>query len=78
MGMSLGHTDAHDPPYPANMQRARPKVLAACKAAKIAFLNQGTMDNVEEMIREGVKIGTGGRDGVAGKGRRFNKRKMPW
>lgn len=77
MGMSLGHPDRHDPPYPADMQRARARVLAACKAAEIAFLNQVTVDNVEEMIREGVMIGAGN-EAAAAQGRRFTKRTMPW
>src|SRR6267143_2069427 len=37
MGMSLGFPDAHDPPYPPEMQAARNRVLAACKANGIAF-----------------------------------------
>src|SRR5205085_3450207 len=38
MGMSLGLPDAHDPPYPAEMMSARSRVLAACQANKLAFL----------------------------------------
>ena len=33
MGMSLGHPDAHDPPYPTEMSAARARVKAACDAA---------------------------------------------
>ena len=40
MGMSLGMPDAHDPPYGPEMLAARAKVLAACKANKLAFLEQ--------------------------------------
>lgn len=78
MGMSLGFPDRHDPPYPPEMQQARTRVLAACKASKLAFLNQVRMDDVEEMIREGVMIGAGANEAVADKGRRFTKRTMPW
>ena len=39
MGMSLGFPDNHDSPYPKPMEDARSRVLAACKASKIAFLN---------------------------------------
>ncbi|MDA2924041.1 aldolase/citrate lyase family protein [Acidobacteria bacterium AH-259-L09] len=77
MGMSLGYAQGHDPPYPADMQKARARVLAACKAAKLAFLNQVRVDNVEEMIRKGVMIGAGN-ESAAAKGRKFTKRTMPW
>ena len=36
------------------------------------------MDNIEDMIREGVKIASGANEAIADKGRRFTKRKMPW
>jgi len=80
MGMSLGFPDNHDEPYPAEMQAARAKVLAACKAANIAFLNSIRPDNVVEMIKEGVKIGAAGRGGeeAAEAGRKFTKRTLPW
>src|SRR5439155_21979243 len=48
MGMSLGHPDAHDPPYPPDMVDARARVLAACQANNVAFLNAaGTEDVIE-------------------------------
>ena len=50
MGMSLGLPDAHDPPYPPEMVAARNKVLAACKAKQVAFLEQVTPENVVEQI----------------------------
>ena len=77
MGWSFGLLTAHDPPYPKVMADARARVLAACKTAKIAFLNQTRPNDVEDMIREGVRIGSGGRE-AAEKGRRFTKREMPW
>jgi 4-hydroxy-2-oxoheptanedioate aldolase len=77
MGWSLGFLGRHDAPYPPEMARARARVLAACKAAKIAFLNQVNASDVEEMIREGVRIGAGNQ-AAAEKGRRFTKRAMPW
>ncbi|MGE3273330.1 MAG: aldolase/citrate lyase family protein [Chloroflexota bacterium] len=79
MGMSLGHPDAHDPPYPADMQAARDKVFAATKAAKIAFLEQVTVENVTQQIDDGVRIGSG-RNGqpAAEIGRKYTKRTMPW
>jgi 4-hydroxy-2-oxoheptanedioate aldolase len=59
------------------MQKARARVLAACKANKLAFLNSVRLDDVEQMIKEGVMIGAGGQE-AAEKGRRFTKRQMPW
>jgi 4-hydroxy-2-oxoheptanedioate aldolase len=59
------------------MLRARGRVLAACKAAKIYFLNTVAEDDVEKMIQEGVMIGSGGQ-AAAERGRRFTRRTMPW
>jgi hypothetical protein len=52
-------------------------VLSATKAAKIAFLNSVSVDDVEAMIDEGVRIGSAGEE-AAEKGRRYTGRKMPW
>ena len=80
MGMSLGHPDAHDPPYPDDMWAARNKVFAATKAAGIAFLEGMSPENVTKSIDEGVRIGSAGRGGqeVAEIGRKHSKRTMPW
>lgn len=79
MGMSLGHPDAHDPPYPPDMQAARSRVMAACKAAGLFFLNSVSPDNVTRMIDEGVRICAAGRRGeeAAKVGRAYTKRTMP-
>ncbi|MCC6175173.1 MAG: hypothetical protein IT305_07715 [Chloroflexi bacterium] len=79
MGMSLGHPDAHDPPYPADMQAARNRVLAACKAARIGFLEQVTPENVIDQIAAGVTIGSGTNSQAAAEiGRKHTARTMPW
>lgn len=80
MGMSLGFPDNHDEPYPPEMVAARSRVLAACKAANIAFLNTVRPDDVIERIKEGVKIGASGRAGqeAAEIGRKYTGRTMPW
>ena len=79
MGISLnlpdGHT-ANETLHP-EMRAARAKVLAACKKNKIAFLNTVRPDDVEKMIDEGVRIGSGGQE-AAEKGRRYTKRPLPW
>ena len=79
MGLSLGYPDAHDPPYPDDMQAARQRVLAACKDAGLFFLNGVNADNVASMIDEGVMVGSCGRGGeeAARAGRAYTKRTMP-
>jgi 4-hydroxy-2-oxoheptanedioate aldolase len=77
MGLSFGYVDRHDPPYPPEMQAARSRVLNACKARGIFFLNQVRPHDVVEMIAEGVMIGAG-RQEAAEIGRRHTGRTMPW
>ena len=79
MGMSLGMADAHDPPYPAEMLAARAKVLAACKANKLAFLEQVTPENVAAQIDAGVMVGAGKQAAAAAEiGRAYTNRPKPW
>jgi 4-hydroxy-2-oxoheptanedioate aldolase len=61
-----------------SMVAARSRVLAATKAARIAFLNSCNESNVVDMIKEGVMICTGGEGPTAAKGREFSKRVQPW
>jgi 4-hydroxy-2-oxoheptanedioate aldolase len=79
MGLSLGVRGAggRGAAMPPVMQQARAKVLAACKAHKIFFLNTVTPTNVADMIKEGVMIGSGGQQ-AAEAGRKYTKREMPW
>lgn len=77
MGMSLGYPNQHDAPYPQDMIAARTKVMNACQAANVAFLNGVRPDNVIELIKEGVKIGSGGKE-AAEIGRKYTKRTIPW
>ena len=77
MGYSLGFPENHDPPYPPEMLAARGKVLAGCKAHKLAFLNTMMPNDVVDMIKEGVMIGAGSAQ-AAEIGRRFMKRPQPW
>ncbi len=80
MAMSFGYPNRHDPPYPPDMKAARDRVLAACKASNLAFLEMVSEEDVEQKLQEGVRIGAVGRAGdkAAEKGRRFTKRTMPW
>ncbi|MDE0181012.1 MAG: aldolase/citrate lyase family protein [Caldilineaceae bacterium] len=77
MGMSLGHADAHDPPYPPDMAAARARVKGACDAAGIFFLNSVRPHDVRELIDEGVMIGSATEE-AARVGRKYTKRTMPW
>jgi 4-hydroxy-2-oxoheptanedioate aldolase len=77
MGMSFGHKDAHDPPYPPEMQDARARVKAACAANGIAFLNSSNPDTITAMIDEGVRVTSGGPE-TAEIGRKYTKRTLPW
>jgi 4-hydroxy-2-oxoheptanedioate aldolase len=60
--------------FPPVMLQARARVLKATKDARIFFLNACNDKNVEDMIKEGVMICTGGYEA----GRKFTKRQMPW
>lgn len=62
----------------AAMQQVRSRVLAATKAADIKFLNSCNENNVEEQLKDGVMICTGGDSPGADKGRAFSKRTDPW
>jgi 4-hydroxy-2-oxoheptanedioate aldolase len=56
------------------MQKARGRVFQATRDAKIFFLNACNDKTVEQMIKEGVMICTGGYE----VGRKMTKRQMPW
>ena len=78
MGLSLGYPDIHDPPYPAEVEAARKKIRDACLNAGVAFLDVMTKTNVEERIREGVKVVATRYEESAAQGRRMTKRPQPW
>ena len=79
MGMSMGYPDQHDEPYPAQMQAARARVMAACKAAGLAFLEQVTPENVTSRLDEGVMIASGPQAREAAEiGRKHTGRTLPW
>jgi len=59
------------------MQRARSRILAACKANKKFFLNTFGPNDVIDMIKEGVMIGPASQQ-TAEIGRKYTKREMPW
>jgi len=61
----------------AQMQAARARIFAACKANKIFFLNSMNPNNVIDMIKEGVMVGPASQQ-TAEIGRKFTNRQMPW
>ncbi|HYW46170.1 MAG TPA: aldolase/citrate lyase family protein [Bryobacteraceae bacterium] len=73
LGVPSGRGSIDDP----RMQAARAKVLAACKANHIAFLNSLSAADVIEMIKEGIMVGPASQQ-TAEIGRKFTKRQMPW
>ena len=75
----MGHPDQHDEPYPPEMQAARARVIAACKSAGLAFLEQVSPENVTSRLDQGVMIGCGPQTRAAAEiGRKHTGRKMPW
>jgi hypothetical protein len=77
MGMTFGHREAHDPPYPPEMRAARTRVKAACDRAGVAFLDITRAENVVAQLDDGVRIGSSTRD-AAEIGRKHTRRTMPW
>ena len=77
MALSLGVRGAGVADKDPRMLAARAKVLAACKASKIFFLNSMNANNVIDMIKEGVMIGPASQQ-AAEIGRKFSNRQMPW
>ena len=65
MGMTFGHRDAHDPPYPSPMLEARRTVKAACDKCGVAFLDVVTSETVKAQIDDGVRIGAASKEAAA-------------
>jgi hypothetical protein len=71
MALSLGIRGPGAEKNP-RMQAARAKVFAACKANKIFFLNSMNVNNVIDMIKEGVMVGPASQE-AAEIGRKYTK-----
>ena len=77
LGLSLlGRTSLQLSPYPPEMQEARDRVFAACRANGAAFLEACTPDTVAVRIDEGVRVVAGGREDTARAGRAHQRRAM--
>ena len=77
LGLSLGYTTIRNDPYPPEMQAARDRIFAACRANGLAFLEACTPDNVAARIDEGVRVVAGHGEETARIGRAHQRRRMP-
>ncbi|HEX2891722.1 aldolase/citrate lyase family protein [Vineibacter terrae] len=77
LSLSLGYTTMPRDPYPAEMQDARNRILAACRQRGLAFLEGCTAENIVARIDEGVRVIAGHREDTARIGRAHQKRTMP-
>jgi 4-hydroxy-2-oxoheptanedioate aldolase len=81
LGMSFGEPDAHDPPYPPEMEAARLRIKAAYDRNGVKFLsgwndpNLTVEETTRKLIDEGVTI-IGGGEEAAKFGRVYTKREM--
>jgi 4-hydroxy-2-oxoheptanedioate aldolase len=79
MGMAYGYPEAHDPPYPAELEAARQEIKAACDAAGLAFLSSWNdashtaEENVTFLLDWGARIISGGGEEYASVGRRLER-----
>ena len=76
--MSLSFNVERGDDLPQLLRDARKRVFLATKRAGIAFLNRMHAGNIEQMIDEGVLIGSNPGADVADRGRRYTNRTMPW
>ena len=77
LGLSLGYLTPPLLAYPPEMQAARDRILTACRANNLAFLEYCTPANVVARIDDGVRIIAGGAEETARAGRIYQKRMMP-
>jgi 4-hydroxy-2-oxoheptanedioate aldolase len=77
LSLSLGYRTIPREPFPAEMQKARDRVLAACRKNGVAFLQSCTPENVVARIDEGVRVIAGHDQSAAIKGRAYQKRALP-
>jgi 4-hydroxy-2-oxoheptanedioate aldolase len=77
LSLSLGSVKVLNDPYPPHMKAARDRVLAACKANGLAFLESCKPGNVAARIDEGVRVIAGNNPETARVGRAHQKRTMP-
>ena len=77
LSLSLGYRTIPREPFPPEMQKARDRILAACRKNGVAFLQSCTPENVVARIDEGVRVIAGHNHTAAVKGRAHQKRALP-
>jgi 2-keto-3-deoxy-L-rhamnonate aldolase RhmA len=77
LSLSLGYRTIPREPFPPEMQKARDRILAACRKNRVAFLQSCTADNVIARIDEGVRVVAGHSEAAAIKGRAHQRRVLP-
>jgi 4-hydroxy-2-oxoheptanedioate aldolase len=78
MSLSLGALGGNLPPYPPVLEQSRQRVLAAAKAANVAYCGQVRPENIVRFIEEGMLVGVPSDPETAAIGRRHTKRSMAW
>jgi 4-hydroxy-2-oxoheptanedioate aldolase len=77
LGLALGYLTLQRDPYPPEMQRARDRVLAACRARGIAFLEGGNPGNIVTRLDQGVRVIADHNEDSARIGRAHQGRRLP-
>jgi 4-hydroxy-2-oxoheptanedioate aldolase len=77
LGLALGYRGIRNNPYPPEMQQARDRILAACQARGIAYLEASWPDNIISRIDDGVRVVAGQSEEAARLGRAYQRRQMP-
>ena len=77
LSLSLGYRTTPREPFPPEMQKARDRILAACRSNGVAFLQSCTPDSIITRIEEGVRVVAGHSEEAAIKGRAHQKRTLP-
>lgn len=77
LSLALGYRTVPREPFPPEMQKARERVLAACRKNGVAFLQACSPDDVIAKIEQGVRVFAGHSEPAAIKGRAYQERKMP-
>ena len=77
LGLALGYLTLQRDPYPPEMQRARDRVLAACRARGIAFLEGGNPGNIVARLDQGVRVIADHSEDSARIGRAHQGRRLP-
>jgi 4-hydroxy-2-oxoheptanedioate aldolase len=77
LGLSLGYVSVPRHPYPPAMEAARARVMAACRARGIPFLEGCTPETIVARLEEGVRVVAGHNPETARIGRAHQKRAMP-